>query len=181
MNIIYLYDDRSVLFIILNRFHSIPCAQMRMSRRYRYGAVPPTSFTYTHAISACRKNSDIESALEFLESARDDGIEPNVYMYSAAIWCCGSDGDKAMELLEEMRNTGCTPNVVSYNGVLSSLALEGRAEEALSLFEELKDNNLKPIRLTFQVRLRMSPRVIESPDTRPLSHFIFSFVTTKCT
>ncbi len=126
---------------------------MRMSRRHRYGAVPPTSITYTHAISACRRNSDIESALFFLELARNDGIAPNVYMYSAAIWCCGCDGDKALELLEEMRTSGCTPNVVSYNGVLSALSLQGRSEEALSLFEELKDDNLKPIRLTFQVRI----------------------------
>jgi pentatricopeptide repeat protein len=141
----------SVFFTILTCYRYI--MQMRMSRRHRYGAVPPTSITYTHAISACRRNSDIESALFFLELARNDGIAPNVYMYSAAIWCCGCDGDKALELLEEMRTSGCTPNVVSYNGVLSALSLQGRSEEALSLFEELKDDNLKPIRLTFQVRI----------------------------
>jgi pentatricopeptide repeat protein len=40
--------------------------------------------------------------------------------------------------------------VVSYNGVISALATQGRAEEALSLLEEMKDNNLKPNRITFQ-------------------------------
>lgn len=124
---------------------------MRMSRRHRYGAVPPTSITYTHAITACRQSADVESARFLLDSARNDGIEPNVYMYSAAIWSCGNDGDSALELLDEMRSNDCAPNIVSYNGVLSALALQASAEEALSLFEEMKDDKLKPNRVTFHV------------------------------
>ena len=59
----------------------------------------------------------------------------------------------ALEYWEEMRTAGCAPNVVSYNGVISALASQGRAEEALSLYEELKDDkNLRPNRITFQVR-----------------------------
>lgn len=124
---------------------------MRLSRRYRYGAVPPNSITYTHAISACR--SDVESVRFLLDLARNDGLEPNVYMYSAAIWSCGDDADAALDILEQMQmaDNNCAPNVVSYNGVISSLAIQGRAEEALSLFEEMKDANVKPNRITFQV------------------------------
>ena len=120
--------------------------EMRMSRRYRHGAVPPTSITYTHAITACRQN---EAAVRFfLDLCRDDGMEPNVYMYSAAIWTCP---DAALDFWEEMGLAGCAPNIVSYNGVISALASQGRAEEALSLYEELKDNGLQPNRVTFQV------------------------------
>jgi pentatricopeptide repeat domain-containing protein 1 len=78
-----------------------------------------------------------------------------------------------LELLEEMRTSGCTPNVVSYNGVLSALSLQGRSEEALSLFEELKDDNLKPIRLTFQVRIVSSSRVVISADTHSVVFLLF--------
>ena len=50
-----------------------------------------------------------------------------------------------------MRSAGCARNLVSYNGMISALAGQGRAEEALSLYEELKDDNLRPSHVTFQV------------------------------
>jgi pentatricopeptide repeat protein len=126
--------------------------EMRASRRWRYGVVLPTTITYTHAISACKgSQSDEGTAVRFfLDLAHEDGLDPNVYMYSAAIWACP---EMALEYWEEMRTAGCAPNVVSYNGVISALASQGRAEEALSLYEELKDDkNLRPNRITFQVR-----------------------------
>lgn len=121
-----------------------------MSRRNRYGATPPDSITYTNAISACK--GDVESVRFIMNMAREtDGIQPNLYMYSAAIWSCSSvNASEAIEYLEEMRASGCIPNVVSYNGVIASLANEGRAEEALSLFEEMKDEHVNPNRITFQ-------------------------------
>lgn len=121
-----------------------------MSRRHRYGVVPPSNITYTHAISSCRTTANVDMARFFLDSARDDGIEPNVYMYSAAIWSCGDNADAALEFLEDMRANNCTPNIVSYNGVITALASQGRAEEALSLVEEMKDKHLNPNRITFQ-------------------------------
>ena len=93
----------------------------------------------------------MDTARFFLDLARNDGIVPNVYMYSAAIWSCREDADAAMELIHDMRMANCIPNVVTYNGVISALATQGRAEEALSLFEEMKDDNLRPNRITFQV------------------------------
>jgi pentatricopeptide repeat protein len=120
--------------------------EMRASRRWRYGVVLPTTITYTHAISACRGNT--EAVRFFLDLAHEDGLEPNVYVYSAAIWACP---ETAQEYWEEMRSAGCAPNIVSYNGMISALAGHGRAEEALSLYEELKDDNLRPSHVTFQV------------------------------
>jgi pentatricopeptide repeat protein len=121
--------------------------EMRESRRWRYGVVLPTPITYTHAISACRGN--IEAVRFFLDLAKEDGLEANVFIYSAAIWACP---ETAQEYWEEMRSTKCAPNIVSYNGMISALASQDRAEEALSLYEELKDNNLRPSCITFKVR-----------------------------
>ena len=117
--------------------------EMRLSRRHRLGQVPPTAKTYTLAISACK--SDFETALFLLQDSIHDGITPNVFMYSAAIWIaekCGKS-DAALDLLEEMKQVGCAPNDVSYGGVMASLADNGRAEEAIDLFAEMKSNGIK--------------------------------------
>lgn len=57
--------------------------EMRLSRRNRYGVVLPNHITFTKAITVCRRAKDVESARFFLSSARSDGIEPDVFMYSA--------------------------------------------------------------------------------------------------
>jgi pentatricopeptide repeat protein len=129
--------------------------EMRMSRRHRHGAIPPSHITFTHAISACRKcqQPDLETALYFLEIAQRDGINPNVFMYSAAIWTaesCG-DSDVALAILDKMKEVRCVPNAVTYLGVISTLAMEGRAEEAIQLFEEMKANNIDPTEQIFSV------------------------------
>jgi len=57
--------------------------EMRLSRRYRVGVIPPSKVTFTRAIAVCRKARDIESARFFLSSARNDGVDPDAFMYSA--------------------------------------------------------------------------------------------------
>jgi len=80
----------------------------------------PTSVTYTNAIGACKRAEppDLERALFLLDEAQKNGVEPNVFMYSAAIWTaerCG-DAKTALFLLSSMERNGCTPNAVSYDG-----------------------------------------------------------------
>lgn len=133
---------------------------MRISRRHRYGATPPTSITYVHAITACRKSQvpDLDSALFLLDSARNDGINPNIYMYSAAIWTAERAGNctSALDILREMKSPpstefGCIANSIAYDGVISALASNGRDEEAIELFEEMKDSGIAPTSTTYQV------------------------------
>ena len=128
---------------------------MRHSRRHRHGAIPPTKITYTHAITACRKaeRPNLDMALSFLEMAKDDGIEPNVFMYSAAIWTAESCGESkvALQILEEMKESNCLPNIISYLGVLSALSFDGRAEEAVHLFQEMKESGVVPNEKIFSV------------------------------
>lgn len=95
----------------------------------------------------------------FLKTARDDGLAMNAYMYSAAIWTaeCSGDYQNAVAILEEMKSLSktekaCLPNAISYDGVISSLAANGLAIEAISLFEEMKDADINPTPITFQVR-----------------------------
>jgi pentatricopeptide repeat protein len=129
---------------------------MKLSRRYRVGVVRPSSITYARAIAVCGKaeNPDIETARFFLASARDDDIEPTVFMYSAAIWTAERSGDykAAIEILCEMQSlNNIQANTICYNGVLSALAQHGRDGEALALYEEMRENNCVPTVSTYNV------------------------------
>jgi len=81
----------------------------------------PTAVTYTNAISACKRAAepDLETALYLLESAPLDGVEPNVFMYTAVIWTAArkGDGEVALSILERMKAAkGCTPTAITYDG-----------------------------------------------------------------
>eukprot|EP00547_Thalassionema_nitzschioides_P007075 CAMPEP_0194208298 /NCGR_PEP_ID=MMETSP0156-20130528/6783_1 /TAXON_ID=33649 /ORGANISM="Thalassionema nitzschioides, Strain L26-B" /LENGTH=989 /DNA_ID=CAMNT_0038935231 /DNA_START=298 /DNA_END=3267 /DNA_ORIENTATION=+ len=115
--------------------------EMRLTRRHRQGQVPPSARTYTLAINACKRAKDWKTARFLLEDCEHDGIEKNVFMYSAAIWTavrCGNLADEALFLLKEMEQGDCKPNLVSYRGVLSAVAAAGKTDIALQLFTEMK-------------------------------------------
>lgn len=128
---------------------------MRLSRRNRYGAVPPSNITYTYAIASCRKAPvpDLDTARFFLRNALDDGVIPDVFMYSAAIWTAEKKGDSdaALQFLEDIKASNCTPNIVSYNGVISALAVTGKYEQAVAAFVEMKERNVRPTSMTYMV------------------------------
>lgn len=120
------------------------------------GVVKPTSITYARAIAVCRKAQvpDVESARFFLESAREDGVDATVFMYSAAIWTAESAGDweAALAMLHEMESNDITPNTISYNGVISAMARQGRGHEAMSLYQQMRAKNLcRPTVHTYKV------------------------------
>ena len=93
---------------------------MHLSRRYRVGVVRPNQIIYARLVAVCTKADvpDMESARFFLSSARKDGINPTVYMYTAAIWTAERSGNYtfANEILQEMKDEGVEANSVSYAG-----------------------------------------------------------------
>uniref|UniRef100_A0A7S4IIR1 Smr domain-containing protein n=1 Tax=Odontella aurita TaxID=265563 RepID=A0A7S4IIR1_9STRA len=140
--------------------------EMRLSRRDRYSAVKPTAVSYTNAISCCKNSNppDLDRALRLLEEARvgADGVKPNVFMYSAAIWTAERAGNcsVAERLLRDMTTAkgprgeeegwGCSPNVVSYDGVISCHAKRGNMDEAMALYDEMRTRGIVPTPVTYQ-------------------------------
>ena len=128
---------------------------MQLSRRYRVGVVVPSNITYARAIAVCRKPEfpDVETARFFLSSARIDGVEPTVFMYTAAIWTAEKDGnyDIAAEILEEMKSRGVAANSVSYTGAISAAARAGYVDEAMALFRESKQDGVRPSAAMYNV------------------------------
>jgi hypothetical protein len=92
--------------------------EMRFSRRHRQGAIPPSLISYTKALVVCRKAKDLTTARSLLTTARNDGMIPDVFMYTTAIWtAAGAQRAKAaVSLFAQMRlsNPG-RATIVSYN------------------------------------------------------------------
>jgi pentatricopeptide repeat domain-containing protein 1 len=117
--------------------------EMRLSRRYRYHATPPTSVSYARAIQACQRSPspDLETVNILLEWAKDDKVVPSEFMYGPAIWTAQRNGNfqRCMELYEEMKELGCRVNDVAMNGLLAALCDNQKEQEALQLFDQMKD------------------------------------------
>jgi len=140
--------------------------EMQLSRRYRMGVVRPSNITYARAIAVCSKADapDVESARFFLSSSRNDGVEPTVFMYSAAIWTAERCGNYsfAKEILEEMKAEGVEPNSISYTGVISAAARAGCLEEALAVYWEFRKGGGAPSAATYNA-LAMAVRQAQTP------------------
>ncbi|KAL3908076.1 MAG: hypothetical protein SGILL_008621 [Bacillariaceae sp.] len=119
--------------------------EMRLSRRHRYKAIPPTSVSYALAIQACQRSltPDLETVNVLLEWAKDDKVEPSEYMYGPAIWTAQrcDDLERCMELFDEMQASGCRVDEVAMNGVLATLCDNQEEAKALDLFDQIKDTN----------------------------------------
>ena len=131
---------------------------MHLSRRKRVGVVRPSNITYARAIAVCRRAQapDVETARFFLTSARKDGVEPTVFMYSAAIWTAERSGNYsvAKDFLDEMQEKGIPANSISYTGVIAAAARNAQAKEAIMLWEEMKVNGCVPSGATYNVSRR---------------------------
>jgi len=129
---------------------------MRLSRRTREGAVPPTSVTYAHAINACQggRMPDVECATTLIAWALDDGVQPTVYMFAPAIWAAQKSGNReaALEFFLQMVDLGCSPNAVAYNGVISALCESGDVEHALLLYDDMRSRGMTTNAAVFKVR-----------------------------
>ena len=116
--------------------------QMRLSRRFRHGVCVPNSVTYVHAVNACQRaeNPDLATVDLLLRWAKADGITPNLYMLSSAIWTAQRCGDwrKALSYFQEMDRIGCDANAVAYNGLLSAMCGSGDISRALDVYRNMK-------------------------------------------
>jgi pentatricopeptide repeat protein len=117
--------------------------EMRLSRRHRYGAIPPTNVTYAHAIRVCQRAArpDLDTVNILLQWAKDDRVEPTRFMYSPAIWTAQTCGDvkRCLELYEEMKGYGFPADSLALNGVLSVLANHRGEQQALEFYDFMKD------------------------------------------
>jgi pentatricopeptide repeat domain-containing protein 1 len=139
--------------------------EMRLTRRHRTGVIPPSLRTYSSAIAVCRRSGDLAMALRLFDLVKDDGLDPDVYIYTAVMWTAAEVGNFrcARLLLEEMENIGMRANVVSYNGLLAAYASANRISDLVCAFEELQDHT-DATTTTFQIILRTARTIQQTSD-----------------
>jgi len=148
--------------------------EMRLTRRNREGVVVPTGVTFVNSIKQCReyvkeeldpdiRNDIFEIALSVLGLARNEKINLNMFVYSAAIWIAEAVGDSsvALQLLQELNrdtqesssddNRLRSAYGACYDGVISALSKDGLYREALALYHyEMQPLKLPSTRNTYK-------------------------------
>lgn len=100
--------------------------------------VTPDTASFTAAISACSRGSDLPAALNFLEIMRSgQGPRVDATAYGAAAAACarGFDDKRALALLREMRADGLTPRQPMFGAVMDACARRGNWRQTLGLLK----------------------------------------------
>ena len=72
-----------------------------------------------------------------------------------------------------MKEVKCEPNAVTYLGVISTLAVAGRAIEAIQMFEEMKSSGIDPTEQIFSVSTLKSMYFNEQTNILPYLTYRF--------
>ncbi|XP_019184264.1 PREDICTED: pentatricopeptide repeat-containing protein At5g41170, mitochondrial-like [Ipomoea nil] len=93
----------------------------------------------------CEKN-DPETARTVLNRMLDNGVQPNVAMFTTVInsFCKKGRLKQAFEVFESMGRAGCEPTINTYNCLLKGMCYVGRVEAAYETLKTVKKSALKP-------------------------------------
>ena len=96
---------------------------------------------YKTAIAALGKERMWEGALSLFYEMHERGVPADAQVYTALLKALKEGGrlDSAFEFLGTMKAQKITPTRPTYNVLFSFLGKEGRVEEALKLFREMKE------------------------------------------
>ncbi|CAM9424703.1 unnamed protein product [Chrysoparadoxa australica] len=108
-------------------------------------ATKPNAFCYSSVMTAYGRAGKWEQAVDLLEQMRDEGVEPNLVAYNAAIGACSKGGARrALRLMQQMRDRGLEPDVITYNSAMSACDKQGLYSELDRLMEEMQEQRIAP-------------------------------------
>jgi pentatricopeptide repeat domain-containing protein 1 len=119
-----------------------------------------TQFTYGSLMTACERNSCVESASKAFRMMREDNIQANEIIYGAAISCCrkAKESERTLLLLRKMIKEELSPNAATLNTVMLAQTDSGKAsdsENVLKVYKLMKsqfvDDRGRPNRYTYSI------------------------------
>ena len=154
--------------------------EMRLTRRHRKGVIAPSLQTYSRAIAVCRRQGDLEMALNLLDVVKDDGFQPDVYIYSGVIWTAAEVGDfqRARLVMREMEFMGVRPNIVSYNGLLAAFAAAKKYDEVITTFDEIQ-SHISATSTTFNILTKAARTISNATEKCSFLEGIYSKMKTR--
>eukprot|EP00931_Biecheleriopsis_adriatica_P109517 TRINITY_DN8377_c0_g1_i1.p1 TRINITY_DN8377_c0_g1~~TRINITY_DN8377_c0_g1_i1.p1 ORF type:complete len:853 (-),score=199.84 TRINITY_DN8377_c0_g1_i1:178-2736(-) len=131
---------------------------MSVYKDIRKEGIPCNTITYNTLLDACAKCASMDLAAGLLEDMRASSIEPDIITYSTIIkgYCISGDVTRALSVLKEMKQDGhFTPDEIMYNSLLDGCAKQRNLPEALRVFEEMQDANIKPSNFTLSILVKL--------------------------
>ena len=107
----------------------------------------PNVFHYSAIISKCAKDRRPDKAMGFLKRMTNQGVEPNEFVFGAAIDACARTGQykHAILLLSEMEETyGVKPNLKCFSAAISACEKAAKWEEAVKLLRKMSEKGVDP-------------------------------------
>merc|ERR1719161_2055930 len=127
----------------------------------RQQGVQANTITYNTMIDACARCGAMDRVPQLLADMKAANIAPDQITYGtlAKGHCLSGCVDQAFEVLAEMRADGKhQPDEILFNCLLDGCAKEHRLEDAMALYEEMKDANIRPSNFTLCTLVKLLGR-----------------------
>ncbi|KNA24422.1 hypothetical protein SOVF_016030 [Spinacia oleracea] len=109
--------------------------------------IKPNDVTLVSVLSACAQLGSVETGEQIKKYIETEGFDSNIYVASSLLCMysrCGSI-KKAWEVFDQMHEK----DVVSWNSMITGLAFNGYAMDAITLFKRMIKTNIRPDGSTF--------------------------------
>ena len=129
---------------------------LQLLEKMELKGIAPSEVTYSVTITACGNGGNWQKALELLDLMTEKNMKINIITYNAAIAALskaaktgrGQYGDRelwrtSLELLDRMKRDGIEPDGFSFSSAISSCGAYGKWEEALELFQSMKEGGVR--------------------------------------
>lgn len=120
---------------------------IKLFERMMNEKIKPDNAALVSALSACAQSGIVEAGDRISAYVESHSFTSDVKVASALLDMHSKFGniDKARQVFDEMR----VKDIVSWNSMISGLAINGYAEEAIHLYKKMKETGLKPDNITF--------------------------------
>ncbi|MQL70637.1 hypothetical protein Taro_002931 [Colocasia esculenta] len=120
---------------------------LELFEKMRLANVQPTEVTLVSVLSACGHLGSVDAGERLGSYVENQGFITSVYVGSALVDMyakCGHIG-RAYRIFFEMPDK----DIVSWNSMITGLAFNGLASDAISVYQKMKEANVEPNDLTF--------------------------------
>merc|ERR1719159_227128 len=123
--------------------------------------VQANTITYNTMIDACARCGAMDRVPQLLADMKSANISPDQITYGTLVkgHCLSGSVDQAFEILAQMRAEGkYKPDEILFNSLLDGCAKEHRLEDAMALYEEMKQANVLPSNFTLCTLVKLLGR-----------------------
>jgi len=134
---------------------------------FKKQGVEANTVTYNTIIDACAHCGAMDRVPNLLADMRASQVTPDTITYSTVVkgHCLSGNVSEAFQVLAEMNAEGRhKPDEILYNCLLDGCAKEHRLDEALQLFEQMKQANVAPSNFTLCTLVKLLSRARRLPQ-----------------